>query len=628
MKTSIATVSIGGDLREKLAAIAAAGFDGVEIFENDFLAFDGSPADVGKLVHQHGLEITVFQPFRDFEGMPEPQRSRTFDRAERKFDLMHELGTDLMLVCSNVSPLALGGIDRAADDFRELGERAIKRGLRVGYEALAWGRHINDHRDAWEIVRRAGHPSIGLILDSFHTLSRKLDISSIRAIPGDRIFLVQLADAPMIDMDLLYWSRHFRNMPGQGDLPVVDFMRAVAVTGYAGPLSLEIFNDQFRGGSPKSISVDGRRSLVYLMDQVERSESEIAIDIASMPDRVGVKGVEFIEFAANESEADELAKLLGTLGFAYAARHKNKEVTRYLQGDINIVINTEKDGLAHSSYLMHGTSAYAIGLKVEDAAATVARAKALGADLFEQPHGPGELAIPAIRGVGGGVIYFLDDRSELARVWDIEFESGDKTARRGAGLTKIDHVAQTMGYQEMLTWLLFYTSIFRARKLPMVDVIDPGGVVRSQVIESDDHSLRLTLNGAENRKTFAGRFLTGSFGSSVQHLAFATGNIFATAGDLRRRGFVALPISQNYYDDLEARFGLDPAFSTRLQEANVLYDRDDNGEYFQLYSRTYGDGFFFEIVERRNGYEGYGAPNAPFRIAAQQRAMEASRMIL
>ena len=120
--------------------------------------------------------ITLFQPFRDFEGLPEPQRARAFDRAERKFDVMQELGTDLMLVCSNVSPLALGGIDRAADDFRELGERAARRGLRVGYEALAWGRHVNDHRDAWEIVRRADHPNVGLILDSFHTLARKIDV--------------------------------------------------------------------------------------------------------------------------------------------------------------------------------------------------------------------------------------------------------------------------------------------------------------------------------------------------------------------------------------------------------------------------------------------------------------------
>ena len=270
MKTSIATVSISGDFPEKLAAIAAAGFDGVEIFENDFLAFDGSPADVGRMVRDHGLDITLFQPFRDFEGMPEPLRGRTFDRAERKFDVMQQLGTDLVLVCSNVSPASLGGIDRAAADFHELGERAAKRGLRVGYEALAWGRHINDHRDAWEIVRRTDHPNIGLILDSFHTLSRKIDINSIRSIPKEKIFIVQLADAPLIDMDLLYWSRHFRNMPGEGDLPVTEFTAAVAATGYDGYLSLEIFNDQFRGGSPKTIAADGYRSLIYLGDQVRR----------------------------------------------------------------------------------------------------------------------------------------------------------------------------------------------------------------------------------------------------------------------------------------------------------------------------------------------------------------------
>ncbi len=446
-------------------------------------------------------------------------------------------------------------------------------------------------------------------------------MSSIRAIPGDRIFIVQLADAPLIDMDLLYWSRHFRNMPGEGDLPVVDFMRAVAATGYDGPLSLEIFNDQFRGGSPKSISIDGRRSLVYLMDRVARSEPDIAIDVPAMPDRVGVKGVAFVEFAANESEAAELAGLLETLGFARAARHKNKEVTLYRQGEINIVINTEREGLAHSSYIMHGTSAYAIGLLVEDAAATVARSKALSAEPFEQPRGPGELAIPAIRGVGGGVIYFLDDKSELGRVWEIEFDPVGGAPPSDAGLATIDHVAQTMSYEEMLTWLLFYTSIFRASKSPMVDVIDPGGVVRSQVIESDDKSLRLTLNGAESRKTLAGHFFAASFGSSVQHLAFATRDIFASARDLKARGFRALAMPDNYYDDLEARFGLDPTLSEKLRAENILYDRNDAGEYFQLYSQTYADGFFFEIVERRGGYGGYGASNAPFRIAVQQRAI-------
>ena len=315
MKTSIATVSIAGDLAEKLAAISAAGFDGVEIFENDFLAFDGSPRDVGRMARDAGLAITLFQPFRDFEGLPEPQRSRAFDRAERKFDVMQELGTDLMLVCSSVSPVSLGGIDRAAADFHELGERAAKRGLRVGYEALAWGRHVNDHRDAWEIVRRADASQYRADPRFLPHAGAQDRLSSIRSIPSDKIFIVQLADAPLIEMDLLYWSRHFRNMPGEGDLPVREFMQAVAATGYDGYISLEIFNDQFRGGSAKAISVDGKRSLVWLMDQVRREEPALDVAVPSMPDRIGVEGVEFIEFAANPEGAEDLGALLATLGF-------------------------------------------------------------------------------------------------------------------------------------------------------------------------------------------------------------------------------------------------------------------------------------------------------------------------
>jgi 4-hydroxyphenylpyruvate dioxygenase len=627
MKTSIATVSISGDLEEKLAAISAAGFDGVEIFENDFLTFDASPREVGGMVRDAGLEITLFQPFRDFEGMPEPQRARAFDRAERKFDLMQELGSELMLVCSNVSPIALGGIDRAAADFRELGERAASRGLRVGYEALAWGKHISDHRDAWEIVRRADHPNIGLILDSFHTLSRKIDVNSIRAIPGDSIFIVQLADAPMIDMDLLYWSRHFRNMPGEGDLPVVEFMRAVAATGYDGPLSLEVFNDQFRGGSPKLISVDGRRSLVYLMDEVRRSEPGIAVDVAPMPPRSPVRGIEFVEFAASAGEADGLSALFRAMGFRAAARHKSKAVTLFRQGDIRIVLNLEQEGFAHSSFLVHGTSAYAIGLKVDDAGATVERARALGADPFEQPVGPGELMIPAIRGVGGGLVYLIDEKTELGNVWEIEFEPiDDGGAPLDAGLTSIDHVAQTMRSDEMSSWVLFYTSIFALSKTPLIDISDPSGLVRSQVVESTDGALRVTMNGAENRKTLAGHFMAESFGSGVQHLAFATNDIFATAKSLKANGFQPLQIPLNYYDDVEARFGLDPQFADRLREENILYDRDGDGEYFQFYSPIFGEGFFFEIAERRGGYSGYGAPNAPFRIAAQKRHLRPTGM--
>ncbi|PWV99903.1 4-hydroxyphenylpyruvate dioxygenase [Hoeflea marina] len=626
MKTSIATVSISGDLEQKLAAIAAAGFAGVEIFENDFLAFDGSPAEVGRMVRDHGLEVTLFQPFRDFEGMPEPLRGRNFDRAERKFDLMQELGTDLMLICSNVSPVALGGIDRIAADFLELGERAARRNLRVGYEALAWGRHIHDHRDAWEVVRRADHANIGLILDSFHTLARRIDVNSIRSIPGDKIFIVQLADAPQIEMDLLYWSRHFRNMPGEGDLAVIDFMRAVAATGYDGYLSLEIFNDQFRGGSPSAISVDGHRSLVYLMDRVSRLEPDIAIQVPAMPDRARVESVAFIEFSADEEEGGQLAALFSAMGFERAAEHRSKRVTLYRQGGIRLVLNTEDKGFAASSYLVHGATAYALGLKVDDARAAFERALALGAECFEQAVGPDEITMPAIRGVGGGVIYFLDDTAGLARIWDVEFIPHAAVADTApAGLIAIDHVAQTVKYDEMLTWLLFYTSTLAAHKTPMVDIVDPAGLVRSQVVENAEGTLRVTMNGAENRNTLAGHFITETSGSGIQHLAFSTGDIFATADALRRNGFVTLAITPNYYDDVEARFGLDPELTERLKSRNILYDRDEHGEYFQLYSPTFGEGLFFEIVERR-GYRGYGAPNAIFRIAALRRHLRPAGM--
>lgn len=620
MKTSIATVSISGNLKEKLAAISAAGFDGIEIFENDFIAFDGSPREVGKMIRDAGLEITLFQPFRDFEGMPKEMRIRAFDRAERKFDLMQELGTDLMLICSNVSAHALGGIDRAADDFRELGERAARRELRVGYEALAWGKHVFDHRDAWEIVRRADHKNVGLILDSFHTLARKIDIESIRSIPGDRIFIVQLADAPSIDMDLLYWSRHFRNMPGEGDLNVTGFMRAVAATGYNGPLSLEIFNDQFRGGSPNSIAVDGHRSLVYLMDQVKQKEPDIKLDMPEIPSRINVEGIEFIEFAVDDEEAEQLSNMLQTMGFKKTGQHISKNVALWQQGGITFAINADLEGFAHSSYVLHGANVCAIGLKVEDADLTVQRAKSLSAETFSQSVGKGELPIPAIRGVGGSILYFLDDKTDLGKIWGIEFEAMEP-AEGDAGLDVIDHLAETMDYEEMLTWLLFYTSIFNANKKPVFDVVDPGGLVRSQVIESETKTLRLTLNGAENHRTFAGQFLSANLGSAVQHIAFSTKDIFKTLQDMKDKGFKPLQISRNYYDDLEARFGLEPEFSEKLRRNNILYDQDEDGEYLQFYSPSYGEGFFFEIIERRNLYDGYGAANASFRISAQKNHM-------
>ncbi|MEP0941142.1 MAG: TIM barrel protein [Rhizobiaceae bacterium] len=621
MKTSIATVSISGELPEKLAAIAAAGFDGVEIFEQDFVAFDGSPREVAQRVRDHGLEIMLFQPFRDFEGLPEPDRTRAFDRARRKFDIMQELETDLILICSSAHPKAQGGIDRAADDLRQLGDIAASRGLRVGYEALAWGKHVNDHRDAWEIVRRADHPNIGLIVDSFHTLGRKLSPESIRSVPGDKIFFVQLADAPAIDMDLLYWSRHFRNMPGEGDLDVTGFMRAVAATGYTGPISLEIFNDQFRSGSPANIALDGYRSLLALMHDVDRSEGAPSLEVPKMPTRPDISGFEFLEFSADEEEAEKLGAILTSMGFCRAGQHINKAVSLWQQGDIRIVINIEREGFAHASYLAHGTSICDIGLHVESAASTVERAGQLRIPLFSQPVSEGELQLPAIRSVGGGIMHFIDRASGLDRVWDLEFEAFDDADVANCGLTRVDHIAQSMDFEEMLTWALFYTSLFNLKKKPVVDIVDPGGLVRSMVIESPDSKVRITLNGVEAKRTLAGQFVASRFGSAVQHLALATDDIFSTAKRLEETGFDALLLPENYYADVQARFGLEDVFVEKLRSHSILYDEEGDGQFFQLYSKPYGDGFFFEIVQRANGYDGYGAANAPYRTAALKRLL-------
>jgi 4-hydroxyphenylpyruvate dioxygenase len=628
MRTCIATVCLSGGLREKLEAIAAAGFTAVEIFENDLISFPGSPTEVRQICSDLGLAIATCQPFRDFEGMPEAKRQRTFDRAERKFDLLHELGTDLLFVCSSVAPDAEGGIDRLATDFSELGERAKKRGLRVGYEALAWGRHISDYRDAWEVVRRADHASVGLILDSFHSLAPRYDLAAMRRIPGDRIAFVQMADAPWLQMDYLTLARHWRCLPGQGDLDLAGFMEALETTGYDGDLSLEIFNDRFRAGSARSVALDGRRSLLWLMDAGGRRSGRPVKGATPMPPPAAVARTEFVEFAVDEADRGEFERLLTGLGFARTGRHRSKEVSLWAQGGIRFVVNSDREGFAHSYQITHGTSVCALALKVPDARATIARAAAL----LDTPHkgavGPGELDLPGVRGLGGSLLYFIDDASGLGRWSEVDFEPTGEAAPH-EGLTAIDHIAQTMQYEEMLTWLLFYMSLLDSRKMPSQAVLDPGGVVQSQVIESGletaDGGLRLVLNGSQSHRTQSARFVTDFFGSGVQHIALATGDIRATVAKLAAAGVAMLPIPENYYDDLEARADLSAEEIDRLKALNILYDRDAGGPFMQAYTQTLAGGFFFEIVQR-DGYTGYGAPNAGIRLAAQARLARPAAM--
>jgi 4-hydroxyphenylpyruvate dioxygenase len=395
-------------------------------------------------------------------------------------------------------------------------------------------------------------------------------------------------------------------------------MNALHATGFDGLLSLEIFNDRFRAGSARSVAIDGQRSLIVMLDELRQRSGADTPGLEALPSKAVCSGVEFVEFAVDERSASGFERTLSGLGFRKAGVHRSKAVTRWRQGDINIVVNADKEGFAHSFNITHGTSICALALRVNDAPATVDRAVTLLDQPFQQPAGPGEMNIPAVRGLGGSLLYFVDHKTGLDRLWDVDFEPVEGDDFTGAGLRSVDHVSQSMHYEEMLTWLLFYTSLLDVRKAPVQTVIDPGGVVQSQAIETSDGSLRLNLNASQSQRTLASRFLSELFGSGVQHIALATSDILATVQRLKANGVDLLPIPENYYDDLEVRTDLSAEDVEQLRKANILYDREGAAEYFQAYTKTLEGGFFFEIVERRD-YRGYGAVNAPIRLASQTR---------
>ncbi len=260
----IATVSLGGTLDDKLRAAAQAGFEGIEIGEGDLSACGLSPAAVRLHAASLGLRIMLYQPFRDFEAVPDGLLEENLRRAEHVFGQMALIGADTMLVCSNVSQAAVDDDERAARQLRRLAELASRHGIRIAYEALAWGTHVRSYAHAWHLVAAAGHPALGVCLDSFHVLALGHEPAGIRDIPGEKIFFVQLADAPLLDMDPKTWSRHHRCFPGRGGFDLTGFAAAVLATGYRGPWSLEIFNDGYQQADPYCTAADGMGSLLML----------------------------------------------------------------------------------------------------------------------------------------------------------------------------------------------------------------------------------------------------------------------------------------------------------------------------------------------------------------------------
>lgn len=622
MHRSIATVSLSGTLRQKLEAVAAAGFDGIELFEADFINFKGTAAELGRIAGDLGLSIDLYQPFRDFEGMPEPQFRRSLERAERKFDLMQAMGAPMVLCCSNTSPLAISDPSLAAAQLHELAERAARRNLRVGFEALAWGRHTSLYGQAWEIVKQANHAHLGLILDSFHTLSLKDDPAGIAAIPGDKIFFLQMADAPLLSMDVLQWARHHRSFPGQGDFDVIGFFEQVLRAGYTGPLSLEIFNDIFRETPNRRTAVDAMRSLLYL-----ESEARGRLAAPVTPQRVtlfdpppvpALSGLSFIEFAADEASAATLAALLKQLGFRRIGRHRSKAVTLYRQGEINLIVNAQPDSFARERFEAHGTSVCALGVRCDDPLAAVGRATAMRSQRHDSPVGPNELRVPAIVAPGGNLIHFVPEALGADGLYEVDFILEDEgSGSNEAGLQRIDHVALGLALDQLDTWVLFTRAVLGLEPGESLELADPFGLIRSRGVANADRSLRLVLNVSLSQRTRIARTLSVTGGGAVHHIALSCADIFETAAKLRANGTRFVPISDNYYDDLATRIDIEPALLARMREAGVLFDRSPAGDYLHIYTESFESGLFFEVAQRVGNYDAYGALNAPARMASQ-----------
>jgi 4-hydroxyphenylpyruvate dioxygenase len=592
VRTSIATVSLSGSLTEKLDAAARAGFDGVEIFENDLLASPLTPEDVRARCADLGLRIDLYQPMRDIEAVPEAEFARNLRRARHKFELMRRLGADTVLVCSSVSPQAVDDDALAAGQLSRLADAARESGVRVAYEALAWGRHVSTYDHAWRIVEAAGHPALGTCLDSFHILSRGSGpegLEGIAAIPGEKIFFLQLADAPLLAMDVLQWSRHYRCFPGQGGFDVAGLVRRVLATGYDGPLSLEVFNDVFRQAEAGPTAVDARRSLLLLQE---------AVGETPLPGPVVPTGVAFAELVT--PDAEPLTALLGALGFTRTARHRGKPVALWEQGEARILVNTGP------AVRREGTQLAAIGLESPDPAGAARRAEALLAPVLPRRRAPQDAPLDAVAAPDGTELFFCaTGRPELPD-WRADFEDTGPPSER-AGIRAIDHLALTQPWHHFDEAALFHRGVLGLDAQESVDVADPYGLMRSRAVTDADGSVRiaLTVGAAPADDTV-----------HAQHIALATDDVVAAARRFRDAGGRPLPVPANYYDDLAARFEFADGELETYRDLGILYDRDAHGVFRHCYTRTVGR-VFFELVQRDGGYRGYGAANAPVRLAAQ-----------
>jgi len=349
------------------------------------------------------------------------------------------------------------------------------------------------------------------------------------------------------------------------------------------------------------------------------------MDTLAWDNPMGTDGFEFIEYAAPDPVA--MGALFERLGFVAIARHRHKDVTLYRQGEINFIVNAEQDSFAQRFARQHGPSICAIAFRVRDAAQAYRRALDLGAWGFDNKTGPMELNIPAIKGIGDSLIYFVDkwrgkNRSDGADtaaigdigIYDVDFASipGARSNVSGHGLTYIDHLTHNVHRGRMKEWAEFYEKLFNFREIRYFDIEGKLTGLKSKAMTSPCGKIRIPINESSDGKSQIAEYLDVYHGEGIQHIALGTEDIYTSVTRLRKAGVAFQNTVDTYYDLVERRLPKHGENTVDLRSLGILIDgvSDETRRQLllQIFTQNMIGPIFFEIIQRK-GDQGFGEGN-------------------
>ena len=277
---SLDTITLAGSLESKLDAASGAGFSQITLWAKDLVGHpDGYEAALNE-VRLSGLRVNAIQVMRDYEGLSGPLHRYKIETVKTMLRLCESVGAERLLICSSTSAHASGDIDHIAADLRKVAMLATPLGIRVGYEALSWGRHVSDFELSWAIVQRADRANLGVCIDSFHLLANcglnGTNFDALATIPGERIAFVQLSDflwkAVRTPEERIETARHLRVFPGEGvhSAELSRMIRMIDQSGYRGDWSFEVFNDDYVQMPGEAVAARARDAAMWVASQSTR----------------------------------------------------------------------------------------------------------------------------------------------------------------------------------------------------------------------------------------------------------------------------------------------------------------------------------------------------------------------